>query len=198
MHKFRLALEDCDLQDLGFFGDPFTWRNNHHVAASFTKERLDRAVVNSSWRFTFPMVRVTNGDPRHSDHRPIIIDVGCREITDCLQQFQVMPKFEAKWLEEEECEIRVIEAWDRAMEEGCNSMMERQRKVLGDLWDWDRNILGELEKRIKRLKSVLERCRRMAISQESVNREHLLRYKLKRLQDQHNILTGNNELITHG
>ena len=150
MHKFRLALEDCDLQDLGFFGDPFTWRNNHHVAASFTKERLDRAVANSSWRYTFPMVRVTNGDPRHSDHRPIIIDVGCRQSMDCLQEMQVMPKFEAKWIEEEECEFRVMEVWGRAMEEGWNSMMQMQMKVLGDLWEWDRNILGELEKRIKK------------------------------------------------
>lgn len=98
----------------------------------------------------------------------------------------IIPKFEAKWFEEEECEIRVIEAWGRAMEEGSNCMMETQRKVLGDLWDWDRNILGDLEKRIKRLKGELERCRRMNISQESVNREHLLRYKLERLQDQHN------------
>jgi hypothetical protein len=66
MHKFRLALEDCDLHDLGFVGDPYTWRNNHHVAASYTKERLDRAVANSTWRCTFPKVRVANGDPRHS------------------------------------------------------------------------------------------------------------------------------------
>ncbi|XP_021304035.1 uncharacterized protein LOC110430565 [Sorghum bicolor] len=186
MQKFRLALEDCDLQDLGFFGDPFTWRNNHHVATRYTKERLDRAVANSSWRYMFPMVRVTNGDPRHSDHRPIIIDVGCRQNMDCLQQMQIMPKFEAKWLEEEECEIRVTKAWGIAMEEGCNTMMQMQMKVLGDLWEWDRNILGDLEKRIKKVKSELDTCRRMSISQESVNREHLLHYKLERLQDQHN------------
>ena len=48
MQKFRLALEDCDLHDLGFIGDPFTWRNNHNLAARFIKERLDRAVANSA------------------------------------------------------------------------------------------------------------------------------------------------------
>ena len=30
MEGFRKALEDCDLHDLGFTGDPFTWRNHHH------------------------------------------------------------------------------------------------------------------------------------------------------------------------
>jgi hypothetical protein len=58
--------------------------------------------------------------------------------------------------------------------------------VLGELWEWDRNILGDLEKRIKEARSELERCRRMNISQESVNREHILHYKLERLLDQHN------------
>ena len=48
MQKFRMALEDCDLHDLGFVGDPFTWRNNHCSASSFTKERLDRAIANSA------------------------------------------------------------------------------------------------------------------------------------------------------
>jgi len=41
-------------------------------------------------------------------------------------------------------------------------------------------------KQIKKVKSELDTCRRMSISQESVNRKHLLRYKLERLQDQHN------------
>lgn len=75
----RKVLEECDLHDLGFTGDPFTWRNHHHLAASYVKERLDHAVANSMWRSKFPLVKVINGDPRHSDHRPIIIDVGERE-----------------------------------------------------------------------------------------------------------------------
>jgi hypothetical protein len=44
--------------------------------------------------------------------------------------------------------------------------------VLGELWEWDKNILADLEKRIKKARSDLESCRRMNISQESVNREH--------------------------
>jgi hypothetical protein len=61
MQKIHSALEDCDIHDLGFVGDPFTWRNNHHEAARFIKERLDRAIANSAWRDLFPFVRVTMG-----------------------------------------------------------------------------------------------------------------------------------------
>ena len=124
MQKFRQALVDCGLHDLGFVGDPFTWRNNHHMAAKFVKERLDRAVANCAWRCIFPLVKITNGDPRHSDHRPIIIDVGSRGRREWCGQVEILPKFEAKWLQEDECEDRVMAAWRRAMEEGCNTMVE--------------------------------------------------------------------------
>ena len=72
-----------------------------------------------------------------------------------------------------------MESWGKAIEEACRGMMEIQRKILGELWEWDRNILGELEERIKKIRSDLERCRRMNISQESVNREHILCFKLE-------------------
>ena len=100
------------------------------------------------------MVKVTNGDPRHSDHRPIIIDVGTRECMAWGEQVEVLTKFEARWLEEEDCETKVVETWRGAMEEGCDCIMAIQKKVLGVLKEWDKNVLGELEKRIKKVRSV--------------------------------------------
>lgn len=67
---------------------------NHHIVG---------AVANSAWKRIFPVVRVINGDPRHSDHRPIIIDVGTRERRGWAEQMESLPKFEARWLEEEDC-----------------------------------------------------------------------------------------------
>jgi exonuclease III len=75
MENFRMALVDCGLRDLGFKGDKFTWRNNNHDAKYYIKERLDRAVASSEWCNRFPAYRVVNGDPRHSDHRPITIQI---------------------------------------------------------------------------------------------------------------------------
>ena len=56
-----------------------------------------------------------------------------------------------------------------------------KKRMLSDLWIWDREVLGELERRIKNSRRELERCRRRGINQEQVNREHILRYKLERL-----------------
>ena len=155
------------------------------MAASYTKERLDRAVANSLWRAKFPLVKVINGDPRHSNHRPNIVEVGKSEGKFDGSPMQNLKKFEAQWLEEE-CTGRVVQAWSNAMDKGVSCVMEIQKKVLQELWEWDRNVLGELEKHISKVKE-LERCRRRSISQEQVNWEYLLRCKLERLEDQLNI-----------
>jgi hypothetical protein len=43
MNDFQEALSDCNLVDIGFIGDPFTWKRGR------VRERLDRAVVSPSW-----------------------------------------------------------------------------------------------------------------------------------------------------
>jgi hypothetical protein len=59
--------------------------------------------------------------------------------------------------------------------------MDIQGEVLEELWVWDKDVLGELERRIKKVKKDLESWRRRCITQEQVNREYLLQYKLERL-----------------
>jgi hypothetical protein len=63
------------------------------LAASYIRERLDRAVANSTWRNNFPLVKVINGDPRHSDHRPVIIDVGDRDFRRSGSSMNVLKTF---------------------------------------------------------------------------------------------------------
>jgi hypothetical protein len=68
MQQFRDALTHCNLTDLGFLGDAFTWRRGR------IRERLDRAVANQAWRDLFPLAGVINEDFWKSDHRPISVD----------------------------------------------------------------------------------------------------------------------------
>jgi hypothetical protein len=45
-------------------------------------------------------------------------------------------------------------------------------------------VLGDLERRISKLKKELEMCRRKDISPQQVHREEVLKFKLNRLEDQ--------------
>lgn len=184
MDKLKETLEFCELHDLCFEGDNFTWRNHNHMAEGYIRERLDRAMANDQWRSRFPMVRVINGDPRHSDHRLIIIntDNQRRGHTDRVGDGGF--KFEAKWLMEENYNKIVGEAWGRAMEGGEVSIQEAVKMVAEDLSEWNKNVLGDLEKRIKKVKKELENLRRAAIGEEGVAREAVLLCKLERLEDQ--------------
>lgn len=54
LDRFKGALEAYDLQDLGFAGDVFTWRNKQTKGDTHIRKRLDRAVANMEWRVKFP------------------------------------------------------------------------------------------------------------------------------------------------
>jgi hypothetical protein len=92
---------------------------------------------------------------------------------------------EASWLQEEGCEQIIEEAWNRAFEDGAEKVSEAVKTVCGSLVTWDREVLGELKHRIKKVKKDLEECRRKKIDQQTVNKEHLL--QLSRLEDQYNV-----------
>ena len=182
MDRFRLALEDCCMSDLGFEGDCYTWRNHNRKAKDYIRERLDRAVANDEWRGKFPTMKVINSDPRHSDHRPIII------LTES-EQYAKKGKgggfrFEASWVGEENCGNIVEQAWVESMERGEGSVMAALKAVAGGLKNWSSNVLGDLEKRAKKLKKELEGCRRSLLCQEKVSREAILRYRLERVEEQ--------------
>jgi predicted transcriptional regulator len=92
--------------------------------------------------------------------------------------------FEANWLQEEKCGEVVEEAWKLAMEEPSQSTYNALKTVAASLSNWSHNVLGDLEKRVKKIKKELEECRRMGIDREQVVRESLLRYKLERVEEQ--------------
>jgi hypothetical protein len=186
LDKFREALEICDLDDPGFVGDAFTWRNNNHDANKYIRERLDRAVATQAWRDRFPGFKVINGDHCHSDHRPIIVDTHGIEKARRGPTIRSRPRFEAKWLEEEDYKEVVKETWESEVHGKNENVAGAIRGVLGGLTDWSKNILGDLDERISKVKKELEMWRRKGICSEQVRRESLLRYKLDRLEEQKN------------
>jgi len=183
MDRFREALEECSLTDLGFVGDPFTWRNDSHMSENYIKERLDRAVADEAWCGRFPGFRVINGDPRHSDHRPIIVKLTTEESESRSLRGGQTFRFEAGWVQEEQCKTIVQNAWNLTIDVRNGTVVDAVKEVGAELWDWSKNILGDLEKRIKRAKKALEECRRSITNDRNVAREGILRYKLEKLEE---------------
>lgn len=68
MQNFRDCIEECDLQEIMYLGDPYTW------SRGFIRERLDRALCNDAWASKFPYAVVIHEHHVHSDHRPLVLD----------------------------------------------------------------------------------------------------------------------------
>jgi hypothetical protein len=104
MQNFRDVLTDCNLHDIGFVGDQFTWRRGR------IRERLDCALANTHWNNMHPDATLHHLEAMRSDHRPILLET---EVTMAPGR-NTSKKFEAKWLKEDSFQEVVEEAWEKA------------------------------------------------------------------------------------
>ncbi|XP_045088915.1 uncharacterized protein [Aegilops tauschii subsp. strangulata] len=186
MDSLREALQFCELGDLGFEGDIFTWRNHSKDLSSYICERLDRATANDRWREKFPDFTVVNGAPRHSDHRPVIVwtQGADRSWKGGDRGF----RFEARWLQEEGCEDVIREAWEQSWGRRDGGVAHALREVAGKLRTWDREVVGAVEGRLKKAKAELERCMAARVSQEKIEEEARLRCVVDELEEKKNTM----------
>ena len=76
MLAFKETLLQCGLDDLGYHGYPFTWRNGRPSEA-FVEVRLDRVCASTGWQGHFPSAKVSHLQVSYSNHDPIILDAQC-------------------------------------------------------------------------------------------------------------------------
>jgi hypothetical protein len=140
-------------------------------------------VGNVEWAEKFPNFRVVNGDPRHSDHRPVIVDL---EAEHGSSGGEYKFRFEASWMHEAECSKIIENAWKESVEEGSQKVAEAMKRVAGSLESWSREVVGDLEKKLKKTRKELESCRRRDVSEEKVEEEARLRGELEALEEMKN------------
>ena len=109
MARFREALSDCSLSDLGFVGPEFTWSNNREDD-ELVRVRLDRGVASQEWRSLFPKALVRHISVVHSDHIGLLL-----ELVPCIPQVRKKKsrlfRFDHSWVHEEDWEGVIAEAW---------------------------------------------------------------------------------------
>lgn len=75
LNDFCDAIRNCELIDIGFSCDRYTWSRNRQVKDSI-KERLDRFFVNAKIDQMAKTMKVDHLNFFHSDHWPILLDIG--------------------------------------------------------------------------------------------------------------------------
>ncbi|KAG8488044.1 hypothetical protein CXB51_018393 [Gossypium anomalum] len=127
MKAFRTVLEDCNLMDLGFTGNWFTWERGNLPEINI-QERLDRGVANADWFSLFPGFQVQHLPHSFLDHCPLLITTK----RDVMQRTQNHFKFEAWWVLEESFFTEVRNIWE--MSEG--DLLNKLDRVKAGLKRW--------------------------------------------------------------
>ncbi|CAM8990804.1 unnamed protein product [Rhodiola kirilowii] len=174
MENFRLALNDCNLTDLGFSGYPFTFSNRRGGDAE-VRARLDRAVVNYGWRRMFPKAVVRHVQLHSSDHQLLVLDTD----NSCMMRRKKLFRFEAMWLDHAEFPSMMEDFWNGTNR--LNVSWSRKLKLCTEkLKSWNSSSFGNVQKRIKALKGELEEIRKEDRSQMNVEREKYVCEELDR------------------
>ncbi|CAL1387776.1 unnamed protein product [Linum trigynum] len=140
MDMFRDCLENCGLEDCGYYGRTFTWENNRE-AEYYTEERLDRAVSNKEWIECYPDMRVYHLERCGSYHIPIQIKLVLEEeeIT-----WGWSFRYERYWEKHDDCAKVIKDGW---MENGSIPIMDRIKCCENKLRSWSKEAFGSLKQR---------------------------------------------------
>ncbi|GMJ05748.1 hypothetical protein HRI_004244000 [Hibiscus trionum] len=150
MEAFRRALEDCDLEDLGFSGNWYTWEKGR-LSSNVIRERLDRGVVNPLWRDNFPDCSVEHLSHTISDHCPLLVSMNLQDDGNSLGTGRAF-KFSADWTLEDECESLIKKFW----EESNLSLSQKLVELGVKLSAWSRGRKVSSRKRSHELKDKLK------------------------------------------
>ncbi|KAL5571808.1 hypothetical protein UlMin_021405 [Ulmus minor] len=155
---FRKAVDDCQICDLGFVGDSFTWCNNRPNDLIY--ERLDRGFGNIDWMDRFPNTKVEHLAAICFDHRPLLFSFGNHLVADrCGKKKRVNRfHFEEAWSNDPGCGELVKSCWEvPATMSSADSLLDKLDWCGRKLQRWGRDKFKRLGKDISGLKKALDR-----------------------------------------
>ncbi|XP_060200680.1 uncharacterized protein LOC132628946 [Lycium barbarum] len=103
-------MDECSLQDAGFFGNIHTWSDNRGPPTTIWM-RLDRLLYNEEWADEFSETTVQHLARVCSDHAPLLITM--RKVLANVPRYL---KFLDFWTEHESFEAVVKEVWQEPVE----------------------------------------------------------------------------------
>lgn len=140
-------VSDCNLVDLGFKGNVFTWSNNQEGEDN-VRERLDRALATVDWRDIYPNAQVFHDICFGSDH--------CLLVLNCCVPLARVPRrfhFETLWTTSPVCAATIQSEWDK--DQAGSQMFKLVQKLKRSqlsLWAWSAKEFGNGRRRIENLR----------------------------------------------
>lgn len=107
MQAFRDALADCELQDIGFQGLPWTY-DNKQTAERNVKVRLDRAVATQGWASMHAHHGLHHLVSSRSDHCPILLQLTLSDVANRRGRCQ---RYEIMWERDASLKDEILSAW---------------------------------------------------------------------------------------
>ncbi|XP_059431636.1 uncharacterized protein LOC132165159 [Corylus avellana] len=184
MRLFQVALEDCELSDLGFRGPKYTW-SNCRDGSEFIKERLDRGVANVAWRELFPDVEVRVEVSTNSDHAVLILSLIRQQRGNYkYRRF----RYEASWALDRRYKTKINQVWSASTSLGCswdaiNLKLSRCKK---ESLQWQQEIRGSTQDTIGHLRDKLNLLQGRE-DEVAVNDIKLVKQNLQLLLDQEDL-----------
>ncbi|XP_071906010.1 uncharacterized protein [Coffea arabica] len=104
-HDFRRFIQENQLIDVGFEGNPWTWSNQWQTGE--IKQRLDRGLSSGGWHNLFEHTRCTHIESLGSDHSMLILDTMPGARTKRKKFF-----FDKRWIQREGIKEVVKKTWE--------------------------------------------------------------------------------------
>ena len=186
MEAFCDAINTCNLRDMGYLGQDFTW-SRRLGSRGWVRERLDRALVSTNWAARFPKMHLHHKPNSSSDHCILILkDIQQKRKGGCRKK---MFRFEEMWLKDEACVGVIEEAWDRGLHMGpiapLSSCLEECRRSLSA---WNNNSFGHVGKKLAMLQARLEGWEGMGGASVTLKEIECTRTEINTLLDSEEIM----------
>lgn len=166
MKNFREAIDECNLTDLGFKGNPNTFSNRRRGSME-TKARLDRAFSNCLWKLQYPSTQVTHILCNSSDHLILLID-----LVDGVGRPK--PKnyfrFEPMCHRNDDFMPLVNSIWS-GLSHNRMSLGEMMGTCATTLKAWNKNSFHNFQRRIRSLKTELEVVKKEVRTENTIVKE---------------------------
>ncbi|WOG99649.1 hypothetical protein DCAR_0519003 [Daucus carota subsp. sativus] len=138
LNGFSETIMECNLIDLGFTGDKFTWERGRGTD-KWILERLDRGLETAAWSGLFPHAEIKVYEVSTSDHMPF----------KCF-------RFENMWIQEKECRNIVQECW---RDEDNSDIMRKMAKCSARLEEWGGGMIRDLKNKISNYLKDMQRLK---------------------------------------